>query len=209
MSYQHDVFISYRRELQWTPWTRDYLKRALASYLQQDLGRPPDIFVDERIDIGDDWVDALGTHLAQSRVVVAILSRDYFSSIWCLHEMDLILNRFGGRVGLFASLIVHDCDVLPDPISRAQKTDFKAHRVARMNEHGQAFEDFNRAVGLVSPQIARLIDTAPIFDPAWVIACVNRFREVYEANGRGDKLDPLHFDPRLKPPYSILPRLVP
>ena len=43
----------------------------------------------------------------------------------------------------------------------------------------------------------------------WIIACVNRFREVYEANGRGDKLDPLHFDPRMKPPYSILPRLVP
>ena len=118
MSYQHDVFISYRREVQWTSWTRDYLKRELHSYLQQDLGREADIFVDERIVVGADWVDELGEHLARSRLLVAVLSRDYFDSIWCLHELDLMLDRSADHVGLFAPVVVHDCDALPDPIGR-------------------------------------------------------------------------------------------
>jgi hypothetical protein len=34
MTYQHDVFISYKREANWTPWTRDHFKNLLQSYLQ-------------------------------------------------------------------------------------------------------------------------------------------------------------------------------
>lgn len=52
MSYAHDVFISYKREARWTAWTRDHFRKLLASYLQQDLGREPEIFVDERIVVG-------------------------------------------------------------------------------------------------------------------------------------------------------------
>ena len=50
MSYPQDVFIGYRREFLWTTWIRDHFQTLLASYLQPDLGRKPDIFMDERID---------------------------------------------------------------------------------------------------------------------------------------------------------------
>ncbi len=80
MDYKHDVFISYRRQELWTSWTRDHFKPLLGSYLQQELGGKPDIFVDERIEVGIDWVDALAEHLAASKIMVAIFSGDYFGS---------------------------------------------------------------------------------------------------------------------------------
>lgn len=67
MAYQHDVFISYKREQLWTPWTRDHFKKLLQSYLSQDLGRSPDIFVDERVEVGEDWVGALAHLKAANR----------------------------------------------------------------------------------------------------------------------------------------------
>jgi hypothetical protein len=40
-----------------------------------------------------DWVNSLADNLAKSKVVVAVFSGDYFSSPWCIHELDLILER--------------------------------------------------------------------------------------------------------------------
>src|SRR3954451_9800243 len=95
MTYRHDVFISYKRELNWTDWTRDHFKELLKSYLQQDLGRTPDVFLDEHLesDFGIDWVRGLGTHLATAKVIVVLFSRDYFASDWCVHELDLAMER--------------------------------------------------------------------------------------------------------------------
>ncbi len=208
MSYLHDVFISYRRELQWTPWTRDYFKRQLESYLQPDLGRKSDIFLDERLEVGPDWVEGLGEHLGRSKVLVAVLSRDYFNSPWCVHELDLMIARMGGRVGLFVPVIVHDCDDLPDPIGRAQSYDLKEFHLTRMNEHGQTFEDFSRAVRGLSPHVAKLIGTAPPFDPGWIAASAKRFNDVYEAKTRGTSIKPDHYDPPASPPHATVPRLV-
>ena len=93
MSYLHDVFISYKREALWTPWTRDHFKTLVQAYLQRELGRSPEIFVDENLDVGEDWVDGLAANLAKSRVLVPIFSGDYFGSDWCLNELDLMLGR--------------------------------------------------------------------------------------------------------------------
>lgn len=119
MSYQNHIFVSYKREELWTPWTRDRLKQLLISYLQPELGgERPEIFVDEFIDIGADYVDTLAEQLATSMALVAIFSGDYFASDWCLHELDLMLDRIGGRPGLIFPVVVHDCDSLPAPIDR-------------------------------------------------------------------------------------------
>jgi hypothetical protein len=195
MSYLHDIFISYGRELQWTPWTRDYLKRELNSHLYDKRGGYPDIFVDERIEVGEDWVDGLGDHLARSKIVVAVFSTGYFSSDWCRHELDLMLHRTGGKVGLFAPIVVEDCEKLPDPVSRAQATDFKKYRLSHMNPHGQTYEDFGRAVRALTTDIAKRIAEAPVFDPAWIEVCTTRFRAVHAEICAGKQLPPIHYDP--------------
>jgi hypothetical protein len=65
----------------------------LRPYLKEDLGHEPEIIIDERIEVGADWVDGLGKNLATSKVVVALFSRSYFDSDWCVHELDLIVER--------------------------------------------------------------------------------------------------------------------
>src|SRR3954454_22733083 len=137
--FEHDVFISYKREELWTPWVRDHLKSLLRCYLQQDLGRTPDIFADERIEIGADWVKELGAHLASSRVVVAVFSGDYFWSDWCIHELDLTLERCNaacpnGSPRLIIPTVVHDGELIPPAIKRIQAVDIKKYRIACINK---------------------------------------------------------------------------
>jgi hypothetical protein len=208
MSYQHHVFVSYSHENRWTPWTRDYFKPELSAHLQQELREKPDIFVDDRIHFGADYVTALAENLAHSRAMVAIFSGDYFSRQWCVHELDLMLDRAGGAPGLVIPVVVHDCDSLPSPVSRIQFADLKRFRVATMNVHGQKYEDFSTAVGTIAPDVCRTVRTAPAFDASWTNACLTRLTKVYEAEQRGGTIPPKWFKP--PPPLELLtvPRLI-
>src|SRR5689334_15080969 len=131
MPYAPEVLISYRRELAWTPWVRDDFRGLLRTYLQQDLGRTPDIFVDDRIEVAADWVDDIGEHLATSRVALMLFSKDYFGSDWCLHELDLMLDRSKSvptakpdSCRLIIPVVVHDGEHIPHPVKRIQPSDF-------------------------------------------------------------------------------------
>ena len=116
MSYLNDVFLSYRREKHaWTPWTRETFKRALESCLQRDLGRPATVFFDEQIPMGVDYVNHLAQRLAASRVIVPLLSKDYFSSDWCVHELDLMFERAQGAE-IIIPVLVHDGEIIPDAL---------------------------------------------------------------------------------------------
>ncbi len=209
MIYRHDVFISYRRQLLWTPWTRDHFKVLLTAYLQQELGAPPDVFVDERIEVGADWVDELGTHLACSKAMVAILSRDYFGSPWCLHELDLMLERSLGAQPLIVPVIVQDCDNLSPPIGRVQSADFKDYRLTHMSRDGLTYEQFSAAIKRLAPTLASTISGAPPFDATWADGCKRRFGEVYMEQQAGRTLAPTQF---VTPPtalFTSLPQLIP
>lgn len=209
MSYEYHVFVSYRREVLWTPWTRDHFKRLLTSYLQQELGEPPQVFVDERIDIGADYVNTLAEGLAKSRALVAIFSRDYFASIWSLHELDLMLDRSGGNPGLIIPVVVHDCEILPTPLDRIQSANFKKFRNTHPCETGAKYEEFSDAIRALAPQLAGVIRDAPAFKNDWISTCLTRLNAVYSATKTGGSVSPSHFAP--PPMHSLLslPRLNP
>jgi len=217
MTYQHDVFISYKREANWTPWTRDHFKSLLQSYLQQDLGHLPDIFIDERIEseIGEDWVQSLGKHLATSRVAVVVFSGDYFSSDWCIHELDLMLERVekchfaahaAGR--LIIPVIGHDGELIPDPIARMTAADIRKYRIAWINKDTLDYHEFSKLMREFSPKIAKAINEAPAFEDDWIPQCVNRFEAVYEAQQKGRRLPPSKFVLKAASSPLAPPRLV-
>lgn len=214
MSYQHDVFISYRRELAWTPWTRDHFKRLLQSYLQADLGEAANIFVDDRIEVGADWVDDLGRHLAVSKVVLTIFSGDYFGSIWCIHELDLILGRSlicsnGLRdARLIIPIVVHDGELIPEELKRKQPANFERFRIAYINEATPDFHEFSKAVKALSPDIKAAIDLAPPFDACWIAQYQERFNDVWKAFSKGKTIAPKNFKWRRPNPPKRPPRLV-
>ncbi len=150
MPYQHDVFISYRRDTAWTQWTREHFKELLQTYLLDDLNRRPDIFLDERIEVGADWVDELGEHLARSKVVVALFSGSYFSSDWCIHELDLIVERAKGAALPESRLIIpvvgHDGEHIPDCVARIQQADISKYRVAWLNKNAPDYYEVSKAI---------------------------------------------------------------
>lgn len=214
MPYQHDVFISYKRQETWTPWVRDHFKKLLMAYLQQDLGQEPDIFVDERLIVGADWVEGLGTHLAASKVVVAIFSADYFGSDWCLHELDLMLARSmaasigkPSSVNLIIPVVVHDGDLIPDEVKRILPVDMRKFRIACINDATSDYHEFSKAMGILAPQVAALIQTAPPFEQQWVDAGVKRFNRVFAAANKGKKLNPKNFTVKRQTPPLASPKL--
>jgi hypothetical protein len=199
MPYINDVFISYKRELNWTPWTRDHFARELASYLADDLRRPPKIFIDQRLEenFGQDWVSQLAENLAQSRVCIIVFSGGYFSSDWCLHELDLMIARARQAGGRFSDVIIpvigHDGDMIPDVVARLTPLDLKDYRIAHMYRETALYMDFSRRLGGLSPAVARAIEAAPPFEDTWVTTCIARFNAVYEAQRRGDRVSPSEF----------------
>jgi hypothetical protein len=214
MAYQHDVFISYRRELLWTPWTRDHFKKLLSCYLQQELGRQPEIFVDERIVVGADWVDDLGEHLATSAVLVAIFSGDYFGSDWCLHELDLMLERSRAvpkakpdDARLIIPVVVHDGELIPQPVKRLQPAQLDKYRIAYICEQTPDYHEFSKAMKALAPAVAAAIRNAPDDDPTWIAHHQGRFNEVFEAQESGTTLDPRQFVAKRPVPPTAPPRL--
>lgn len=214
MSYQHDVFISYRRQELWTPWTRDHFKKLLEAFLQQELGKKPDIFVDERIHVGADWVDALGEHLATSKVLLVIFSGDYFTSDWCLHELDLMLARSiaaskdNQHARLIIPVIVHDGELIPSEAKRIQSTDMAKFRIACINEATPDYHEFSKAMAKLAPQVAEVIHSAPDFDSKWIDHHRERFNLVFQALDRNRHLNPEHFTAKCPAPLTAAPKLI-
>lgn len=187
MSYLYDVFISYRRHREWTPWTREHFLGLLEAYLTQELGRPPEIFIDERIEAGADWPHRLGNALARARVLVPVFSRDYFGSDWCVHELDLMHGRLLRCPGsdLIVPVLGHDGDLVPNEVARLQPCDLREFRNTDLQRRTPRFERFSDAVRNLAPHVATAIGSAPRFDSSWLDECETRFDRVYAAHCGG------------------------
>lgn len=185
--YNYDVFISYRRHPEWTPWTREHVLRLLDAYLTQDLGRPPRIFIDEGIKPGADWPARLGLALGSSRVLLPVFSRDYFSSDWCLHELDLMNQRLRQfpESQIIVPVIGHDGDLIPAEIARIAPCDLSKFRNTDLQRRTPRYEQFSDEVKALAPQVAAAIDSAPPHDEAWCVLSRARFESVYQAQCGG------------------------
>lgn len=187
MDYIYDVFISYRRHREWTPWTREHVFGLLDAYLTQELGRSPAIFIDEHIEPGVDWPDRLAGALGRARVLLAVFSGDYFGSDWCIHELDLMygrLRRFPSS-RIIIPVIGHDGEQIPDEIARIQTFDLSAYRNTDIQRRTPRFEQFSESVRNLAPHVAAAIGSAPSFDPSWLHECQARFDQVYQSSCGG------------------------
>ena len=85
MSYRYDVFVSYGDIGRIHSGYEGFLGK-FSTYLAQELGRRPKIFIDDMIEAGHSWPHALAYALARSRVLVALWTPLYFKSPWCISE---------------------------------------------------------------------------------------------------------------------------
>lgn len=136
--YRYDAFISYARQGTVEPWVQRVFVPNFRRALQEELAQA-ELFVDSAIPTGTDWPDYLRSALSQSRVMVAVFSRQYFDKSWCRAEIDSMAMRrdyFQAEGSAIAphpvhAIVVHDCDSgVPAEYDSIQRVNFKKFGVS-------------------------------------------------------------------------------
>jgi len=175
MPYQYDVFISYRRSGNWPSWAKRHFLPVFAHWLGAELGRNAVIFFDQEVETGVTWPLKLAGAIAKSRILVALLSKEYLGSEWCARELAHMAARedacgFGTLnkpEGLIVPALIHDGENLPKTITKITAADFKECSDPFMTEDSPTKERLSRSIRGWVPDVASAIRRAPKFDPAW------------------------------------------
>lgn len=205
MSYEYDLFISYKTDCQTTPWMRDTflveLRRLLAPLRINGLS----IFDDDQIRVGSNWPQVLHTKIAQSRLLLPILTPRYFGSNWCRKELAIMLERqqllglcsSQNLQGLVIPIQVWDGHKYPKVLKdHVQLVDFVGlTEVRRGTKKWTKFQDKMR---YLAEAIDDILNTVPPYDTCWTNITGEEFEPLLRVS------EPSHYPlPRLTNPDSI------
>lgn len=101
MTYEYDVFISYRRSDTVGRWVSTHLVPRLQARLEDIAPSSVRISWDQQMDSGSRWPDELKRRLRRSGLLLAVWSADYFRSAWCMAEWRSFRER-ESMLGLFS-----------------------------------------------------------------------------------------------------------
>ncbi|MCU0755919.1 MAG: toll/interleukin-1 receptor domain-containing protein [Xanthomonadales bacterium] len=107
MKYEYDVFISYKNQPGLVGWVQQHFQPLLQTWLDHELPYPPTLFRDKvSIAAGDDWNQAIRDALCNSRILIAILTPQYFTSPWCVAEWLSMEQREDADPGTRNQLLI-------------------------------------------------------------------------------------------------------
>ena len=170
MSYQWDVFISYRRADPIEGWVQRILKPEIARWLHGHGGvSEPRIFLDTDARpeaSSSEWPQHLRDALATSKVIVPVLSPEYFTSRWCLAELLNMRRRERdtGRRVVYA-VQFSDGDFYPEEHRGLSWRPFE--RYTRYRRPSQLPSSFIAEVQALCKELGTCCDRAPDFNPTW------------------------------------------
>ena len=187
--YEYDIFISYRRsDKDWVRWTRDNFLRALQSLLRLRLGEVK-VFIDESIECGASWPPHLAASLSRSRIMVPVLSRDYFQSDWCRLELALMHHREtavnmrtpANPFGLIIPIVIDDGNCFPQEVQAMQGQPFHAFANPFIRTDSPKQEELAEVLKdkLCTP-IENALARAPKYDPNWETIAHKQFAGVFQ-----------------------------
>lgn len=186
--YEHDIFISYRRmSEEWVNWTRKNFVRPLRALLQPSLGSDISIFVDEQIETGNSYPARLAQAHARSRLMIPVLSPDYFNSDWCRIELVVMHNReksLGFRTsanpfGLILPVIINDGDKFPTEVQEMQGKKIYDFAQPCMCPDSHLQERFAECLRAWCPCIEHALEKVPPYNPDWELITFTQFRETF------------------------------
>jgi hypothetical protein len=132
--------------------------------------------MDSQIETGSSWPQSLAQAHARSKLMVAVLSRDYFLSPWCRLEFALMRRRekthkfrtVANPSGLIVPVIIDDGDCFPLDAKEIQGQSL--HRFAnpfiRMDSPKQE-ELAEELRTTLCPTIQQALQNVPDFDSGW------------------------------------------
>ncbi len=197
--YEHHIFVSYRRsDEDWIRWTHNNFVRALKALLRPCLGNVK-IYIDECIETGAFWPHHLALNLARSRLMVPILSRDYFQSQWCRLELALMYHReqitnfrtLKNPNGLIIPVVIDDGECFPKEIQAMQWEPLHkfANPFIRIDSPKQ--EQLAEVIkSKICPTIEKALTNTPPFDPSWEKVSCDEFMNMFEIAKQSQKTVP-------------------
>jgi hypothetical protein len=175
MSYEWDVFVSYRRDSLVANWTQKLFVPKLREWLPHYHQPSPRVFLDvdsaQGIQIGSPWPSSLKTALLRSRCSVVILSPEYFTSNWCMAEFHTMLER---QKAVKTSLLipVRFSDGIYYSAEAQQLQQFMGlepyNALARPSQANRS-PGFVKQIKAVCALAHAQIDAAPAWDPGWLV----------------------------------------
>jgi hypothetical protein len=171
----------------WVRWTRNNFARPLRSLLRPALGDVR-IFLDEQIETGASWPARLAAAHTRSRLLIPILSRDYFNSEWCRLELTLMYEReklLGFRTPvkphvLILPFVIDDGDCFPSEVQAMQGE--KIHQFANpcMCTDTPRQEAFAEHLRQWCPRVEQALQSVPPFDPSWEGLAQDQFSQMFQ-----------------------------
>ncbi len=206
MSYQYDVFISYRRAYDWLEWVGTIFRPLLVKWLDLPSGDNA-IFLDTRAESpGLPWPPALAGAMARSKLLLVLWTPNYYKgSHWCRTELDFILERerrsLTPNQSLVVPVILNNLGSLRADLDLRSPLDLSKYGNIR-NKLSPGHEDLEAVVrDTLAPAIMALLRTVPEFDPAWdaeaqqaVAATVSETREAFQGKVPSLGIDPMSDD---------------
>jgi hypothetical protein len=192
VDYAHDIFISYRRDPEVVSWIQDHLVPLLRLHVGHELGDPPNIYTDQRIEGGATWPVDLGIALARSKVLISLWSGNYLHSKWCTLELAHMVAREKGEgcrtpqnsLGVVFFLIVHDAESIPADLKAIQRVDIIKCFSVRMRRDSNTAEELDKLVTENARAIALLIQNAPQFRENWPEQTATAFFNQFHQNNK-------------------------
>jgi TIR domain len=175
VSYEHDIFISYRRDPETLLWITEHFVPLLTLRVGMDLGRQPLIFVDEQIESGTSWPQSLGLALGGSRTLIALWTGNYLSSVWCTEELSHMVARekeeklrtAARPYGVIIPAFIHDGERFPPDLHYMQHFEIQKCFNVRMARNSARAEELDATLVAQAPAIAACIDNAPVWRRSW------------------------------------------
>jgi hypothetical protein len=93
MSYQAEIFVSYRRSPTVGTWVQEFLVPLLDARLNENSPSNVQLFVDVTTPVGARWPNHLKSKIKGSKILLPIWSADYFRSPWCMAEWESFRAR--------------------------------------------------------------------------------------------------------------------
>jgi len=174
--YKHHVFVSYARSGDIPGWLHTHFVPVLTNRLEAILDEDPDIFVDQKIEVGTDWPDVLDEALNQSCCMIAVWSPKYFRSKWCLAEWETMLAReeklglkSNGSPGLVYPVVYSGGKSFPEIARRTQqRVDLSGYAYPYPQfRNTDKFLAFHDKVSEIADDLQQWLDNVPPWSPDW------------------------------------------
>ncbi|MEU4739155.1 toll/interleukin-1 receptor domain-containing protein [Actinosynnema sp. NPDC023658] len=174
--YQFDLFISYARRGSVQQWLLNHFHQKLRDCLADQFAPTPRVYVDKTMPGAVHWPANLRHALRHSKIMVQLLTPQYFRSPWCVAEWKSMLAReemLGlaspeRSQGLIFPILYSDSENFPMEARTRAWRDFKEFAYPDpVYQQTHDFIRFHRRVNELAADLVELLQQVPPWQPDW------------------------------------------